>query len=68
MVLKLNNDLLRYHQKIFGVFQTLRKGQEQESTGIGLALVHQMTISMNGKIDVVNSDPGAEFSVQFPAV
>ncbi len=36
-------------------------------TGIGLALVHQMTQEMGGSIDVINQQPGAEFRLSFPA-
>lgn len=35
-------------------------------TGIGLALVNQMTWAMGGSIDVVNKHPGAEFRLSFP--
>jgi signal transduction histidine kinase len=57
-------------KKIFKLFYRTETELTRETvgTGIGLALVHQMTISMNGKIDVVNSNPGAEFSVQFPGI
>ncbi|MBL4708578.1 MAG: HAMP domain-containing histidine kinase [Flavobacteriales bacterium] len=37
-------------------------------TGIGLALVHQLVLAMNGEIDVVNANPGAEFRVTFPVI
>ena len=35
-------------------------------TGIGLALVHQLTRAMNGEIDVINQQPGAVFAITFP--
>jgi signal transduction histidine kinase len=41
--------------------------RETVGTGIGLAIVHQLTLAMNGKVDVVNRDPGAEFRVTFPS-
>ena len=34
-------------------------------TGIGLAIVQQLTTAMGGSVDVVNCDPGAEFSIEF---
>ena len=37
------------------------------STGIGLAIVHQLTTAMGGDIDVINREPGAEFRLLFPA-
>ena len=36
-------------------------------TGIGLALVHQLTSQMHGTIDVINQQPGTEFIISFPA-
>ena len=55
-------------QKIFELFY--RSGSEltRESvgTGIGLAIVHQLTLAMNGSVDIVNVDPGAEFRLSFP--
>jgi two-component system phosphate regulon sensor histidine kinase PhoR len=35
-------------------------------TGIGLALVKRLAAAMDGDVDVVNRDPGAEFRVSFP--
>ncbi len=40
--------------------------RETVGTGIGLSLVHQMTQAMNGTIDVINQQPGAEFRLTFP--
>jgi len=56
-------------KKIFTLFYRTENELTRETvgTGIGLALVHQMTVNMKGKIDVVNKEPGAEFRVQFPA-
>ena len=42
--------------------------RETVGTGIGLALVHQLTLTMGGQVDVVNRDPGAEFRLSFPAL
>ncbi|MFW5451280.1 MAG: sensor histidine kinase [Methylophagaceae bacterium] len=57
-------------KKIFQLFYRSESELTRETvgTGIGLALVHQMIVGMNGQIDVVNSEPGAEFRVQFPVV
>lgn len=38
--------------------------RETVGTGIGLALVQQLVSSMEGRVDVVNCDPGAEFRIQ----
>ncbi len=40
--------------------------RETSGTGIGLALVQQLAHAMGGTVDVVDRDPGAEFSVAFP--
>ncbi|MCF6188917.1 MAG: HAMP domain-containing histidine kinase [Cocleimonas sp.] len=55
-------------KKIFDLFYRTESELTRETvgTGIGLALVHQMTVNMGGKIDVVNREPGAEFRVVFP--
>ena len=57
-------------KKIFTLFYRTENELTRETvgTGIGLALVHQMAVSMNGKIDVVNKEPGAEFRLQFPSI
>jgi signal transduction histidine kinase len=55
-------------KKIFGLFYRTESELTRETvgTGIGLAIVHQLTIAMSGKVDVVNRDPGAEFRLSFP--
>ena len=40
--------------------------RETVGTGIGLALVHELTQAMGGRVDVHNREPGAEFRVCFP--
>jgi two-component system phosphate regulon sensor histidine kinase PhoR len=56
-------------KKIFRLFY--RSGNELSretvGTGIGLALVRQLTLAMNGHVDVVNRNPGAELRLTFPA-
>ena len=39
--------------------------RETVGTGIGLALVHRLTLAMGGKVDVRNREPGAEFRLLF---
>jgi len=55
-------------KKIFQLFYRTESELTRETvgTGIGLAIVHQLTTAMRGKVDVVNRDPGAEFKVSFP--
>jgi len=55
-------------KKIFQLFYRSESELTRETvgTGIGLAIVHQLTLAMNGKVDIVNAEPGAEFRVWFP--
>ena len=55
-------------KKIFTLFYRSENELTRETvgTGIGLALVHQLASAMRAEVDVVNSDPGAEFRVRFP--
>lgn len=55
-------------KKIFKLFYRSENELTRETvgTGIGLALVHQLTLAMNGKVDVRNHEPGAEFRVYLP--
>jgi signal transduction histidine kinase len=56
-------------KKIFKLFYRSENELTRETvgTGIGLALVNQLIQAMNGRVDVVNKTPGAEFRVFFPA-
>lgn len=55
-------------KKIFRMFYRSESELTRETvgTGIGLALVHQLLLAMNARVDVVNRDPGAEFLISFP--
>jgi signal transduction histidine kinase len=55
-------------KKIFRLFYRSESELTRETvgTGIGLAIVHQLSQAMNGKVDVINTEPGAEFRVSFP--
>ena len=54
-------------KKIFQLFYRSESELTRETvgTGIGLAIVHQLTLAMNGKVDLINAEPGAEFGVSF---
>ena len=54
-------------KKIFELFYRTESELTRETvgTGIGLAIVHQLSIAMDGDVDVINRDPGAEFRVSF---
>ena len=55
-------------KKIFKLFY--RSGneltRETVGTGIGLALVRELTLSMGGQIDLIDAQPGAELRLTFP--
>lgn len=57
-------------QKIFQLFYRTESELTRETvgTGIGLAIVHQLTLAMKGSIDMINADPGAEFRITFPVI
>ncbi|MEW8129660.1 MAG: ATP-binding protein [Candidatus Thiodiazotropha endolucinida] len=54
-------------KKIFKLFYRSENELTRETvgTGIGLALVSQLTTAMEGSVDVVNMEPGVEFRVSF---
>ncbi len=57
-------------KKIFQLFYRPESELTRETvgTGIGLAIVHQLTVAMGGKVDVINREAGAEFTVQFSRI
>ena len=57
-------------RKIFKLFYRSESELTRETvgTGIGLALVKQLTLAMHGRIDVVNQQLGAEFRLVFPYI
>ena len=56
-----------YHEKIFGVFQTLEPKDRTDSTGIGLTIVKKLIEQQGGTI-AVESEPGqgSSFSFSWP--
>ena len=57
-----------YHAKIFQMFQTLKRRDETESSGIGLALVQKLVRNNGGTISVSSSasERGAAFRFTWP--
>jgi len=55
-------------KKIFQLFYRSESELTRETvgTGIGLAIVHQLAVAMDGNVDMVNAEPGAEFRFWFP--
>jgi len=53
------------------IFELFFRGEDEltretAGTGIGLALVHELTSAMGGSVAVENAGPGARFTVAFP--
>ena len=57
-------------KKIFELFYRSESELTRETvgTGIGLAIVHQLTLAMSGNVDMINAEPGAEFRISFSVV
>jgi len=57
-------------KKIFQLFYRSESELTRETvgTGIGLAIVHQLAMAMDGHVDIVNAVPGAEFRLWFAIV
>ncbi|HXD76361.1 MAG TPA: ATP-binding protein, partial [Puia sp.] len=53
-----------YHEKVFGLFQTLREKADKESTGIGLAIVRKIVQEHGGMVKI-RSVPGSGASFIF---
>ncbi|WP_187429811.1 Adaptive-response sensory-kinase SasA [Roseobacter fucihabitans] len=58
---------VRYHKKIFEMFQTLRTCDTPESTGIGLAVVKKSVELHGGRVEIISHPgEGATFSFHWP--
>lgn len=57
-------------KKIFQLFYRSENELTRETmgTGIGLALVKQLTLAMKGRVNVINANPGAAFEITFPLI
>ncbi|MDQ3280115.1 MAG: PAS domain-containing protein [Acidobacteriota bacterium] len=53
-----------YHQRIFGLFQTLEARDKIEATGIGLSIVQKTVESRGGRV-WIESEPGAGATFHF---
>ena len=56
-----------YHDRIWGIFQTLDARDQVEGTGIGLALVKKLVEAQGGRVGVQSAPgQGATFSFDWP--
>lgn len=59
----------RYFNKIFKPFEHLKEGENQEASGVGLALAHKIITNLNGKIWVESElGKGACFFFSLPVI
>ncbi len=58
---------MKYHDRIFDIFQRLHRAEDYPGTGVGLALVRKAVARMGGKV-WATSEPGqgARFFVELP--
>ncbi|HPD29158.1 MAG TPA: PAS domain S-box protein [Phycisphaerae bacterium] len=57
----------KYHEKIFGIFQTLTPRDQQEGTGIGLTLVRRIVELYSGKVELESEvGKGSTFTFTLP--
>jgi len=57
----------QYHEKVFGIFQTLKARDQVENTGVGLAIVKKIIDSFAGDIHLESQEgQGATFRFTWP--
>lgn len=56
-----------YHERIFGMFQTLKPRDETEGSGMGLAFVKKLIHAYNGRIWIESKGRGATLWFDWPA-
>lgn len=57
----------QYHEKVFGIFQTIEARDKKESTGIGLSIVKKIIEEKGGTINIESEeDKGANFVFTIP--
>jgi PAS domain S-box-containing protein len=58
---------MKYHDRIFGIFQRLQRTEDYSGTGVGLALVAKAVQRMGGRVWAESAPgQGATFHLEFP--
>lgn len=58
---------MKYHDRIFGIFQRLQRAEDYAGTGVGLALVAKAMQRMGGRVWAESAPgQGATFFLEFP--
>ena len=58
---------MEYHQKVFGIFQTMEARDTRESTGIGLAIVKKIMEEKGGSVRLESGEgEGSTFIIYWP--
>jgi PAS domain S-box-containing protein len=58
---------MKYHDRIFGIFQRLQRAEDYTGTGVGLALVAKAVHRMGGRVWAESAPgQGATFFLEFP--
>ena len=58
----------KYHERIFGIFQTLDSEKSVEGTGVGLAIVKKTIAELGGEVTVDSEKgKGATFTLSLPS-
>lgn len=56
----------KFHQRIFGMFQTLKPRDELEGSGMGLALIKKIVVNYGGIVTLKSEGRGCCFSFSWP--
>lgn len=56
----------QFQERVFGMFQTLRSRDEQEGSGMGLALIKKLVETYGGNIRVFSEGRGSRFTFSWP--
>lgn len=60
---------MKYHDRIFEIFQRLHRPEDYKGTGIGLAMVHKAMERINGSVWGESiPDQGSTFNLEFPKI